>query len=72
VAELGAAFMCAELGIDGDLRHAGYIESWLRVLRSDKRAIFTAARLATQAADWLKTKAGIVDVVEAEDLEAAA
>lgn len=54
VAELGAAFLCAELGIAGDLRHAGYIDSWLRVLKQDKRAIFTAARLATQAADWLK------------------
>jgi antirestriction protein ArdC len=33
--------------------HAAYISSWLRVLKSDKRAIFTAASQAQKAADWL-------------------
>ncbi|GLR89445.1 zincin-like metallopeptidase domain-containing protein [Bradyrhizobium iriomotense] len=28
IAELGAAFLCAEFGFDGDLRHAGYIANW--------------------------------------------
>jgi antirestriction protein ArdC len=68
VAELGAAFLCAELGIAGDLRHAGYIESWLRVLKQDKRAIFTASSMATKAAAYLL---GRVEG-EAEDLEQAA
>ena len=54
VAELGAAFLCGELGIQGELRHASYIESWLRVLKQDKRAIFTAASMATKAAEYLK------------------
>ena len=56
VAELGAAFLCAELGISPAPRldHAKYIESWLRALKNDKRAIFTAASKAAQAADYLK------------------
>jgi antirestriction protein ArdC len=58
VAELAAAFLCADLGIDGRLQHAEYVASWLRVLRNDKRAIFTAARLAQQAADYLVANVG--------------
>jgi antirestriction protein ArdC len=55
VAELGAAFVCATLGLEAEPRadHAGYIASWLRVLKSDTRAVFTAASKAQQAADWL-------------------
>lgn len=54
VAELGAAFLCAELGVDNpDLRHAGYIDHWLKVLREDKRAIFKAASLAGKAAKYI-------------------
>jgi antirestriction protein ArdC len=53
VAELGAAFMCQQHGIKGDLRHAGYIESWLKCLKSDSRAIFKASALAQQASDFL-------------------
>ncbi len=33
--------------------HAAYVASWLRVLKSDPRAIFTAASKAQQAADWM-------------------
>ncbi len=55
VAELGAAFLAAQLGTFSEPRgkHAGYIASWLKVLKSDKRAIFSAASKAQQAADWL-------------------
>lgn len=55
VAELGAAFLCADLQIAPTVRrdHASYIGSWLRVLKSDKRAIFTAASHAQRAADYL-------------------
>jgi antirestriction protein ArdC len=55
VAELGAAFLCADLGITPETRedHAAYIGSWLKVLRQDKRAIFTAASHAERAADHL-------------------
>ncbi|MGO8737597.1 ArdC family protein [Rhodoblastus sp.] len=55
VAEFTAAFLCAHLGITGELRHAGYIEHWLDLLRHDDRAIFTAASKASQAADYLRS-----------------
>ena len=56
VAELGAAFLCADLGITNTPRpdHAAYIANWLEVLKRDKRGIFTAARKATQASDYLE------------------
>ena len=54
VAELTTAFLCAHLGVIGELRHAGYIDSWLTLLRGDRRAIFTAASKASQAADYLR------------------
>lgn len=53
VAELGSAFICARLGITGELRHEGYIASWLEVLKQDKRAIFRAAARAREAAEYL-------------------
>jgi antirestriction protein ArdC len=53
IAEMGAAYLCAYCRIDGELRHAGYLQSWLKVLRSDKRAIFTAAAHAQRAADYI-------------------
>lgn len=55
VAELGAAFLCADLGLPPELRddHAAYIASWLKVLRNDKRAVFAAAAHAQRAADYL-------------------
>src|SRR3546814_15693069 len=43
VAEFTSAFLCAELGVEGELRHAGYIDHWIALLREDNRAIFTAA-----------------------------
>lgn len=53
-AEIGAAFLCAEFGFDGDVRHAGYIATWIDLLRADKRAFFTACRKAQAAADYLR------------------
>jgi antirestriction protein ArdC len=55
VAELGAAFLCADLQITPTVRkdHAAYIGNWLKVLKNDKRAIFTAASYAQNAADYL-------------------
>jgi antirestriction protein ArdC len=55
VAELGAAFLCADLCITAEPRddHASYLASWLEVLKQDKRAIFTAASHAQRAADFL-------------------
>ena len=53
IAELTAAFLCAELGIDGELQHPEYIGSWIRVLKNDKQAIFKASSAAKKAADYL-------------------
>jgi antirestriction protein ArdC len=54
VAELCAAFLCADFSIDGDLRHAGYIASWIGLLKADSRAFFTACSKAQAAADYLR------------------
>jgi len=55
VAELGAAFLCADLQLSLTPRsdHAEYIAEWLEVLRMDKRAIFQAAAMAQRATDFL-------------------
>lgn len=55
VAELGAAFTCGALGIPGELRHAGYLEHWLKILKADTTAIFTAAARATDAYEYLQS-----------------
>jgi antirestriction protein ArdC len=55
VAELGSAFLCADLRITPEVRddHASYIHEWLKVLQDDKRAIFAAASHASKAVDYL-------------------
>lgn len=55
VAELGAAFLCADLAVTPMLRddHAQYIAHWLEIMRGDKKAIFTAAAKANQALEYL-------------------
>ena len=55
VAELGSAFLCADLDITPEVRadHSAYIASWLKALKDDKRLIFTAAAHAQRAADYL-------------------
>ena len=55
IAELGSAFLCADLGLTLEPRpdHAGYIKTWLDVLANDKRAIFHAAADAERAAAYL-------------------
>lgn len=72
VAELGAAFLCADLGITLDDRedHAAYIGSWLKVLRDDKRAIFTAAAHAQRAADFLHSLQTLIDEDDANEAAA--
>jgi len=66
VAELGAAFLCADLGITPEVRedHAAYIASWLEVLKGDKRLVFAAASQAQRAVDYLR---GLQDAKEEEE-----
>ena len=61
VAELGASFLMADLGLAYTPRpdHAAYLASWLNALKSDTRAIFTAAAQAQAAADWIHANAGV-------------
>lgn len=56
VAELGSAFLCADLSITPETRadHAKYIQSWLEVMKTDNRAVFTAASKAQEAVGFLK------------------
>jgi antirestriction protein ArdC len=58
VAELGAAFLCADLGLELQPRpdHASYIASWLDVLKDDRRFIFTAAAHAQRASDFVHSR----------------
>jgi antirestriction protein ArdC len=55
VAEIGAAFLCCDLGITPEPRddHAAYLDHWLKVLKEDKRAIFQASAHAQRAVDFL-------------------
>jgi len=67
VAELGSAFLCADLDLTPEIRedHAAYIASWLEVLKNDKRAIFSAAAHAQKAADYLAGLQGKTNEQEA-------
>jgi antirestriction protein ArdC len=67
VAELGAAFLCADLELTPEIRedHAAYIVTWLEVLKNGNRAIFQAAAHAQRAADYLHK-------LQPETLDAAA
>lgn len=55
VAELGAAMLCASLGVTATPRpdHAQYISSWLKALGNDKKFVFAAASSAQKAVDYL-------------------
>lgn len=60
IAELGAAFLCAQLGIVQTPRddHALYIKSWLAALKNDKKLVFKASAQAAKAVDFLNTLQG--------------
>ena len=57
IAEMGSAFLCADLAITPEVRadHSDYIGNWLKVLKDDKRAVFSAASMASKAVDYLHT-----------------
>lgn len=52
-AELGSAFLCARIGIPGQLNHADYIGAWVKALRTSPRVIFQVASRAQAAADYI-------------------
>lgn len=55
IAELGSAFVCSHLNFEysGVANHAGYIKSWLKVLKKDPKAIFKASAKASEATRYL-------------------
>lgn len=53
IAELTSAFLCAHLNILPQIRHAGYLDHWLQILKEDSRAIFHAASQASKASDFI-------------------
>ena len=66
--ELGAAFLCADLGITSEPRadHAQYLDHWLGVMKADKKAIFAGASKASEAAAFLAAlQSGCVSTVPA-------
>ncbi|RIV78775.1 ArdC family protein [Pelagerythrobacter aerophilus] len=67
VAELGAAFLAADLGLAIDPRsdHASYIASWIKVLQNDARAIVQAAAHAERAVAFLHQLANLEEGKEA-------
>ena len=58
VAEMTAAFVCAHLGIERNLQHPEYLKHWIKVLKNDKKALFTAASAARKATIWMLQRAG--------------
>lgn len=55
VAELGAAFLTAELGVDSDrVQHPNYLANWLQALKQDPKFIFGVASLSKTAVEFLK------------------
>jgi antirestriction protein ArdC len=73
VAELGTAFLCADLELTPQVRddHAPYCDSWIRVLKGDKRVIFTAASHAQRAVDFLHGLQPASDTAPTEARDAA-
>ena len=69
VAELGAAMLCAHLKIDGQLQHASYVASWLKVLKQDSKAILKAGAEAQKILDYLVKVDEVADA--SEELKAA-
>lgn len=53
IADTGTAFLCAQLGIAGRVQHDSYVDEWLKLLRSDKKAFFRACQLAREASEYL-------------------
>jgi antirestriction protein ArdC len=66
VAELAAAMLCSACGIPTLMQSASYLDHWLRVLRTDKRAIFSATGAAQKAADYLLDRAGVLNANDGE------
>jgi len=65
VAELCAAFLCADFSFEGRTQHPEYVGHWLEVLKGDKKAIVVAAQRAQKAADFILEAGAAGETVEA-------
>lgn len=72
VAELGSMFSAADLGLGGTQpdprhheQHVAYIQSWMKALREDHSALFTAASKADEAASFILARMKDATAVEA-------
>lgn len=72
VAELSAAFLAAEYGIEAKLRHAEYIGSWIKLFTDKDDAFQRAASEAQKVLDFIRDKAANATSAEAEDMREAA
>ena len=76
VAELGAAYLCAHLGVaqpdQPDEQHAAYLQSWIKNLKDDKKAFWRASSAAQRAVDYLLEAAGMGATNNDEAAEEAA
>jgi len=73
VAEIGSAFLCAFLGINSSLEHhASYVQHWRQLLKSDPRAIITAAGKAQAAADYVLARVSPAEETAGAEEAAAA
>jgi antirestriction protein ArdC len=67
VAELTAAFLCAEAGIDQPVLNntVAYLRSWLEKLQKEPQAFITAAARAQKAADYILDRKAVEKPEEA-------
>ncbi|MGE0373522.1 MAG: ArdC family protein [Gammaproteobacteria bacterium] len=73
IAEMGSAFLCASLSVPLEgLQHADYIGSWIKVLKDDNRAIFTAAKAAQVACDYVLQLMGLQEAPDLDDDDSTA
>ncbi len=71
IAELGAAFLCAQSGISEPVikNQAAYIKGWLKALKNDPRMLIQAAGAAQRACNYVM---GLSEMAEGTGTEAAA
>lgn len=72
-AELAAAFLCAELGVTGQLQHVEYLASWIEALKAQPNILWTASSKASEATEFVLTKGGHIapDTEATKEAEAA-
>lgn len=70
VAEMGSAFMAAAYGFESITRHSDYTASWIKCLKDNPRALFSASSLAQKAVDYIQKVGGEIDEIEPEAIAA--